>query len=433
MKNLYFRFYFVFLQKIFKNNIIMLLKIELENFFSIKETVSIDFRAGNINTVQARELVNNVYEWNGQKVLKSIGLFGPNASGKSNIVKAVSFCAHLIFESHLHNENTVFNFQPFKFDGCEKKPSRFLIDFVCDDIEYEYSFSLTRTEIIKESLYYYPNKRRAKIFKREGENYSFAEGTVPRPKDVAINTSRKNLFLSRASSMNREFAKKIFQYFLNTFLLGLVPLSDQSIEELFVNHKEIVLKALNVCDSDICDIELRKEKAQNITFALTTGKIPTQQIQDVDFIKFVTYHKFAPKVSFDMEVEESHGTRQLFGILLRLLDVVKKGKSLMLDEFDLSLHTLLADFILDLIHASDRSQLLFTSHNTNLIDTSRLRKDQILFVNKKDDGSTEVYSLYDFKGFRENMDAEKGYMQGRFDAIPIVNTSVSSLKQLLED
>ena len=409
----------------------MLLKIELENFFSIKDKISIDFRAGNINTAQARQLANNVVDWNGQTVLKSVGLFGPNASGKSNIVKAINFCCRMIFESHLHNENTVFNFQPFKFDGWDKKPSRFMVDFVCDDVEYEYSFSLTRTEILEESLYYYPNKRRAKIFSRLGNDFSFAEGAMPRAKDVAFNTSRKNLFLSRASSMNRELAQKLFQYFLNTFLLGLVPLSDNSIEELFDKYKKVVLEALNVCDSDIINIELQKEKAKTLNLAFNEKE--ALQVQDVEVVKFLTYHKFAPNVPFDMVTEESNGTRQLFGVLLRLLDVVKNGKALMLDEFDLSLHTLLADFILDFIHASAKSQLLFTSHNTNLIDTNRLRKDQILFVNKKDDGSTEVYSLYDFKGFRETMDAEKGYIQGRFDAIPMVNSSVSSLKKLLED
>ena len=410
----------------------MLLKIELENFFSIKEKVSIDFRAGNLNTKQVRLLTHNVMEWDGQTILKSVGLFGPNASGKSNIVKAIGFCCRLILESHAHNENTIFNFQPFKFDGWDKKPSRFLVDFVCDDIEYEYSFALTRTEILEESLYYYPKKRRAKIFSRQGDEFSFAEGAIPRAKDVAFNTSRKNLFLSRASSMNRELAQRLYQYFLTTFLLGLVPLSDSSIEELFVKYKKVVLEALNVCDSDICNIELRKEKAQQFSINFGDGASPAQ-LQDVEIVKFLTYHKFAPQIPFDMATEESNGTRQLFGVLLRLLDVVRNKKALMIDEFDLSLHTLLADFILDLIHASSNSQLLFTSHNTNLIDVSRLRKDQILFVNKKDDGSSEVYSLFDFKEFRENMDAEKGYKQGRFDAIPIVNSSVSSLKQLLED
>ena len=410
----------------------MLLKIELENFFSIKERVSIDFRAGNLNTKQVRLLTHNVMEWDGQTILKSVGLFGPNASGKSNIVKAISFCCRLILESHAHNENTIFNFQPFKFDSWDKKPSRFLVDFVCDNIEYEYSFALTRTEILEESLYYYPKKRRAKIFSRQGDEFSFAEGVIPRAKDVAFNTSRKNLFLSRASSMNRELAQRLYQYFLTTFLLGLVPLSDSSIEELFVKYKKVVLEALNVCDSDICNIELRKEKAQQFSINFGDSASPAQ-LQDVEIVKFLTYHKFAPQIPFDMATEESNGTRQLFGVLLRLLDVVRNKKALMIDEFDLSLHTLLADFILDLIHASSNSQLLFTSHNTNLIDVSRLRKDQILFVNKKEDGSTEVYSLFDFKEFRENMDAEKGYKQGRFDAIPIVNSSVSSLKQLLED
>lgn len=410
----------------------MLLKIELENFFSIKDKVIIDFRAGNINTKQARALEHNTMEWDGQTVLKSVGLFGPNASGKSNIVKAINFCCRMIFESHLHNENTIFNFQPFKFGGYDKKPSQFLVDFVCDNVEYEYSFSLTRTEILEEALYYYPKKRRAKIFSRKGNDFSFAEGVIPRANDVAVNTSRKNLFLSRASSMNREFAQRLFSYFLNTFLLGLVQLSDSSIEELFAKYKKVVLEALNVCDSDICNIEMRKEKAQQWNVSFGENATPSQH-QEIEIVRFLTYHKFAPQIPFDMTTEESNGTRQLFGVLLRLLDVVKNKKTLMIDEFDISLHTLLADFILDLIHASANSQLLFTSHNTNLIDTSRLRKDQILFVNKRDDGSTEVYSLFDFKDFRENMDAEKGYKQGRFDAVPIVGSSVDSLIKLLED
>ena len=156
-------------------------------------------------------------------------------------------------------------------------------------------------------------------------------------------------------------------------------------------------------------------------------------LQTVEQMRFKTYHHHAPEVAFDLANEESSGTIQLLGILLRLLDVVKENKSVMIDEFDRSLHTRLADFILDLIHAAPNSQLLFSSHNTNLIDVSRLRRDQILFVNKHDDGSTDLYSLFDYKDFRENMDAEKGYLQGRFDAVPYVESTVASLKSLLEE
>lgn len=413
----------------------MLLKIELENFFSIKEKVCIDFRAGNINTIQAHALQYNVIEWNGTKVLKSIGLFGPNASGKSNIIKAINFCCRMILDSHLHNEGDIFVFQPFKFDGYTDKPSRFLIDFVCENIEYEYSFTLSRTEIIKESLYYYPYGRRAKIFTRDEKTekkYSFAEGVMPRPMDVAVSTTVKNLFLSRASSMKREFAQKIYRYFMEKFLLGLVNINDESTETLFTQYKNVVIEALNICDSDICNIDLLHDKIK-ASVPSVENQIISFKIQDVDTTRFKTFHKFAPGIAFDMQTEESSGTLQLFSVLLRLLDVVKNGKSLMLDEFDIRLHTRLADFILDLIHASKQSQLLFTSHNTNLIDTKRLRKDQIVFVNKKDDGSTEIYSLYDYKDFRENMDAEKGYIQGRFDAVPYVDSSVANLKKLLED
>ena len=407
----------------------MILKIEFENFFSIRDRIRIDFRAGNINTTLARELSHNVMEWNGVPILKTVGLFGPNASGKSNILKSINFCCRLILDSHLNNEGVVFNFEPFKFDGWLNKPSKFLIDFVCDDVEYEYSFELTKNRILSESLYHYPFGRRAKVFVRDTNGqYSFGTGIFSKPTDVVLNTSNKNLFLSRASSMNREIAQKLYRYFMNQFLLGLVNVNEMMVLDSFNTYKKVILKALEICDTDITDIEARKE--QIYAPAAVLGQV---EVKLVDVLKFKTFHRNQKDVMFDMDMEESDGTRKLFQILIRLLDVVKNKKSIMMDEFDMGLHTRLADFILDLIHASESSQLLFTSHNTNLIDVKRLRSDQIVFVNKSEQGATEVYSLYDFKDFRENMDAEKGYIQGRFDAVPYVDSSVSSIKQLLED
>jgi len=419
------------LQEAYKISEVMILKIEFENFFSIKNRVRIDFRAANINTALARELGHNVMEWRGVPVLKSVGLFGPNASGKSNILKAVSFCCRMILESHLHNEGVTFNFEPFKFDGWQDKPSKFLIDFVCEDVEYEYAFELTKQRILKESLYHYPLGRRAKVFVRETDGkYSFGTGVMAKPSDVVINTGEKNLFLSRASSMNREIAQRLYRYFLGQFLLGLVNVNDMLVLDSFNSYKKVILKALEICDTDITDIEARKEQTP------APVAIPGQQdlsYKLVDVLRFKTFHKDRKDTAFDMDLEESSGTRKLFQILIRLLDVVRNKKGIMMDEFDTGLHTRLADFILDLIHASEGSQLLFTSHNTNLIDVKRLRRDQIVFVNKSEDGATEVYSLYDFKDFRENMDAEKGYIQGRFDAVPYVDSSVTSIKRLLED
>ena len=391
----------------------MVLRIELSNFFSIRDLLSIDFRAANIHTRLAGELRDNVMEWSGMNVLKTIGLFGPNASGKSNIIKAIRFCWSLILHSIDSNVGTVFDFAPFKFNGYDNQPSSFLINFVIDGIEYEYSFTLTRTAILDEALYYYPKGRRARVFTRHGiqpPKYTFGEGLITRPLDVVTNTSDKNLFLTRASSMNREIAQRVYRYFLDDLLPGIQTSDVQSNTDNFNAYKPLILRALSICDTDIVDIKINKANGH-----------------------FVTYHKENPSLPFDLLTEESDGTIKLFRILLNLLDVVKHGKTLLLNEFDSSLHIRLADFIIDLVHASKASQLLFTSHSTNLIDIHRFRKDQIAFVNKRSNASTEVYSLFDYKDFRDNMDAEKAYIQGRFDAVPYVESSVSGLKSLLKE
>ena len=415
----------------------MILEIRLENFFSIKDEILLDFRAAKINTEGAKALPENIIDYNGQKVLKSIGLFGANASGKSNILKALKFCSQVILDSHQYNEGTVFGFTPFRFDGFINKPSAFSIDFFHDGIEYEYSFTLTTTEILKESLYHYPNGRRAKVFIRDetvgtdkSKIYSFADGVISRPMDVATNTSKKTLFLSRASQMDRELGKIIYKYFLNDFIIGFAPLDFRTLglnitKKLFAQNKDLILHALSICDSDISDVSFIQEKK----IAAHTGHSLQNGIETA--FTFNTFHKAAPDISFDLLSEESSGTTQLFSMLFFLLDAVKNGKTFVLDEFDLSLHTKLAEFVIDLFHVGSSAQFLFTTHNTNLIDVKRFRRDQILFTNKKNDSSTELYSLFDHKDFRENMDAQKGYLQGRFDAIPIVDNSSASIKKLI--
>lgn len=423
----------------------MLLEMRFANFFSIKDEVCIDFKAGNIKTVSSKNLPDNVFNVNDETLLKVQGIFGPNASGKSSILKAAFFCRQLVIDSSQNNEGSNFPFVPFKFDGYYEKPSSFFINFITEGIEYEYSFTLTRNQILTEDLYYYPGKRKAKIFTRDesdgtkkSEIYSFGEGLFIKPLDVAQSTGRTTLFISRASQMDRELAKKIYNYFRTELLIGLPQLSGQYAVDLFKENKELILKALKMADSDIEDINVKIEKIP--LFAVTTNVIrngipiaPNSSTSAVDIINFYTIHKRNPDIKFNLEGEESAGTIQIFNLLLILLDVCKNGKTLILDEFDASLHTELAQFILDLVTASKSAQFLFTSHNTNLLDIKKMRRDQILFTNKKNDGSTEVYSLFDFKDFRENMDAEKCYLQGRFDAIPYINSSVATIKSLLGD
>ena len=403
----------------------MILEIRLENFFSIDEEVVLDMRAANIQSKKAKDLEDNTFVCNGERLLKTVAIYGANASGKSNVIKAIRACVQMIFESHNYNENTVFGFMPFKFGGVGK-PSRFLIRFLLDGIEYEYSFSMTKQEIITEELYYYPHGRRSLVFARDERKgsdkkdiYEF-RSAISRPMDVATNTSKKTLFVSRASQMDRKIAKEVFQYFMERFILNYFGYNSYSIETLLHQNKDSLLKVLNVADSDIIDIQSQRELKP---FTMATYDLQNNQIVSRDEVqkmqlKITTFHKNNPEIPFDFATEESQGTQALFYMMLTIMNIIKENKVLLIDEIDTSLHNKLVEYIIRLFHQSDSAQLIYTTHNTYLLDTDKLRKDQVCFVNKRQDGSSELYSLFDFKDFRENMDLEKAYMQGRFDAIP---------------
>ncbi len=418
----------------------MILEIRLSNFYSIKDEIVLDLKAGSIKTQKAQDLKQTIFDFEDIQLLKTVSIYGANASGKSNIIKAIRFSCLMILQSHNHNENTLFNFKPFKFDRFEREPSSFYIHFVQNGVAYEYSFSLNQKEIVTESLYYYPNGRRAKVYTRDerlgkekSEIYRFSSA-IKKPLDVAENTSKKTLYLARASQMDREIAKEVFRFFNENFILGYMGFNGIAVERLFVENKAVLLRALQIADSDIIDLkirnEIRKGKSLNADFVKNT--ISFEESEQTHLV-ISSYHKSNPTIAFDFETEESAGTQTLFYFMLTLLYVVKNNKALLVDEIEISLHTKIVEYIIELFNASDSAQLIFTTHNTNLLDLNRLRKDQIYFANKKENGSTDLYSLFDYKDFRDTMDVEKAYLQGRFDAIPYINDSLENLKELLHE
>lgn len=418
----------------------MVLEIRLSNFFSIKDEIILDFRAANIKSANARALVDNVFQQGKTELLKTMVMYGANASGKSNVIKAIRFCNTMVFRSHMHNENTIFNFKPFKFDGYSHQPSKYFIRFISKGIEYEYAFSLTTTQIIEESLHYYPKGRIKEIFTRDerrgkekSEIYTFGD-VIKRPMDVAENTSNKTLYISRASQMDREIPKEIFNYFHNTFILQYLGFGISTIEKLSQDNKSLLVDALKIADSDIVDVKIRslKEPGKNFNANLDTLTVTVEEVVQ-ERLQITTFHKRDPQKPFDFLTEESQGTIKLFFIMLTIMDVVKNNKILLIDEIEESLHPKIIEYIFNFFRASESSQLLCTTHNTKFLDLKRMRKDQIYFVNKKDDASTDVYSLYDFSDFRDTMDLEKAYLQGRFDAVPIINDSLETLKGIFNE
>lgn len=379
----------------------MVLEIALTNFFSINDKITLDLQAANIRTKEARALAGNTFSVGNERLLKTVAIYGANASGKSNIIKTVKVAVDMILDSHNYNEGDSFGFKPFKF-GEKNSPSEFYIRFIVNGIEHEYSFTCTRDEIITESLYYYPKGRRALIFSRDerkagGKNDKYEFSTViRRPMDVASNTSRKTLFISRASQMDREKAKEIYRWFNEQIVFSYRGNTSMVNDRFIGDNKDAVLRVLKAADSDI------------VEFTYKDGEL-------------TTFHRRNPAIPFDFNIEESEGTKILFRIMLTVIDVVRNDKVMFLDEVETSLHTRLVEYLISLFHSSKSAQLVFTTHNTHLLDMTRFRKDQIFFVNKRDDGSSDLYSLFDYKDFREKMDLEKAYLQGRFDAVPYIN------------
>ncbi len=380
----------------------MVLEIRLSNMFSFRDEVTLDLQAAKIQTKKARELEGNLFSVDGEQMLKSVALFGANASGKSNVIKAIRACVNMVRSSHNYNVDTRFAISPFKFEDYANKPSSFYIRFLLNGVEYEYSFSFMHDEIITETLYYYPNGRKSLVFSRDESRgtekkdiYEF-KTVIKRPFDVADNTSKKTLYISRASQMDREIAQKIFLFFCNDIVLDYQVANIDSLDNLFKERKEKMLEVLRTADSDIIDFKIQNN-------AITT------------------FHRTNPSVAFDFEMEESEGTKTLFRMMVRMIGIIHEGKMLLVDEIDNSLHTQLVEFVIGMFNHSDHAQLIYTTHNTHLLNTGFQRRDQVYFVNKREDGSSDLYSLFDFKDFRDTLDMEKAYLQGRFDAIPAIS------------
>ena len=297
----------------------MILEITLANFFSLNEKVTLDLQAANLQTKEARALADNTFTVGNECLLKTVAIYGANASGKSNIIKAIKASVDMILQSHNFNEGDSFGFKPFKF-GSTDAPSEFYIRFLLDGIEHEYSFSCTRNEIITESLYHYPKGRKALIFSRDerkegskNDKYEFAT-VIRRPLDVANNTSRKALFISRASQMDREKAKEVYRWFNEQLVFSYRGKTTIAIDRFLGDNKDAVLRVLKAVDSDI------------VEFSFKDGEL-------------TTFHRRNPSLPFDFNTEESEGTKILFKIMLTVMDVVRNNKVMFPDEVETSLHT----------------------------------------------------------------------------------------------
>lgn len=419
----------------------MLLEFTVKNFLSIKDEVTLSMVASKDDF----KLEDNTFIYEEEKqekrALRVAILYGANASGKTNILKAMTFVEWFINKSHEMQQGKKIPRIPFKLDRSYlKEPSEFKIVFVYKGIKYLYMFSVMETEVKEEYLYYYPKGRQSTIFERNGDEYKFTVD-IERQTELKDKFHSKNkLFLSTESLWEYEKAKAPFKWLSEHFniLINHEGLETYTGSSMLENHEinKKVKDYMKYADMDIEDIDIEVKNRDDIVsselFKMLSDEAKANIIKTFDeekgrAIDIKTIHKGVDEkgnvsdIVFNLN-DESDGTQKYFGILGPLIEVLMNGYTIVIDELDIRLHTLLVMKLVDLFLNpkinNKNAQLIFSTHDTNLLDTDMLRRDQVWFAEKKEDKSTDLYSLHDFGGVRKNEKIEKGYLQGKYGAIP---------------
>jgi AAA15 family ATPase/GTPase len=422
----------------------MLVEFRVKNFRSLLDEQVLSLVASTDKTLLDTHALTT-----GLKVaphlLKSAVVYGANACGKSNLIKALQYMRGVVLESAgLQPGQTFDRLQPFKLDTTSaSQPTEFEVTFILEGVRYQYGFAMTAQRIVSEHLLVYKAFKPQRWFDRHfdaesGKDvYDFGPG-LKGAKNLWEGATRPNaLFLSIAVQLNSEALRPVFDWFANRLVIfnEQSPLSPQFSVQMLKQEaqRKAICDFLCAADISIADIEVATKQAMvhSIRFDLATGKREEDAgEQAVDEVKF--HHVTEQgKAVFDL-MDESNGTRNLLFLAGPVLDILSKGLTLVVDELDTSLHTLLVQALVRLFHRPDANtggaQLVFTTHDTSLLDAYGLfRRDQIWFVEKKPNQSSALYPLIDFSP-RKNEALERGYLQGRYGALPFLRSQVLGVK-----
>ena len=413
----------------------MLIEFRVKNFRSLRDEQTLSLVADKDKSLQESNTMPSGIKA-APTLLRSMVIFGPNAGGKSNLIKALQFMRAVVAESaSVMQPGQTFHTQSFRFEGTSvAQPTEFDVSFVLDGIRYQFGFALTAQRITREYLLVYKAFKPQLWFERyfdeeSGKDlYDFGTG-LKGPKSVWEGATRPNaLFLSMAVQLNSEQLQPVFAWFVNQLAIfnEITPLGQHfSIEMLRKPEgKRAICDFLTSADISISEIEVvtRKVSGQAVHFDMAAEKTEVRnEEQEVHELLFhhVTDHGEAV---FSLG-DESMGTRNLLFLTGPVLEILDKGMVLVVDELGSSLHPLLVRRLVELFQNSrfnkKGAQLIFTSHDTSLLDQDLFRRDQIWFVEKDRDQASKLYPLSDFSP-RKNEALERGYLMGRYGALPFL-------------
>lgn len=417
----------------------MLIEFTVKNYRSIKEEQVFSMVKSTGNELES----NNTFipdSTTATQLLRSSVIYGANAAGKSNLLRALMDMEAIVRNSATNNQQgDTIPVTPFLFDDLSSsEPTEFEMVFINEGVKYQYGFSVTRNKFLDEWLIAYPKGRAqrwfSRVFDKHNNNYSFKYSDhFSGPKSVLQNATRENaLFLSTAVQLNNEQLKPIFRWFKDklrsTNVAGWGPSFTASLCE---NHetKAQVLNFLQSADFNIHDIEVESEKfdpnslPDELPEAFKETLIKEMQGKEVVDIKTVHKTQSGKLIPMDFS-EESDGTQKFFSFAGPWIDILKNGYILVVDELHDNLHPKMVRYLVNLFH-DDRTnpknaQLIFTTHETSILNQEVFRRDQIWFCEKNKEQETSVYPLTDFSTRKDRENLELSYLSGRFGAIPFI-------------
>ena len=382
----------------------MLLEFSCSNFKSIKEKVT-------FSAIATDNIKNEKYlkKFDDFRVLHTSVIYGPNGAGKSNIFKGIGFMRELVIKSRENRPGEVLK-QPTHKMAHDKK-SEFNMQYIINDIRYAYGFVLKDNLVDEEYLYYFEDKNAMNVFEREeGEvclGEKFEENKVLL--EIIENEIGDNkLLLSCIGDKSDIFEINNAFLFFKEYLV--IQNSDVKTERkncikvMMENEKmrELIISVFREFDSDLKDIKIE-----------SSG----ENLDDKDIrIKFV-YDEFET----DLYKEESTGINKLFDLVLPIVESFINGKVMIVDEIELNLHRNISYKIIKLFNThlpNNSAQLIFTSHDISLLSLNLFRNDQIWFAQLGKGRATELYSLVEIKNIRADENIVKGYIMGRYGAVP---------------
>ncbi len=419
----------------------MIVEFTVGNFLSFNHKRTLTFEAKGIS-----ELKGNVFIQNKHQLLRSVVVYGANSSGKSNLIKALDRMRDNVLLSVKLNDSDELDYSPFLLSSeSEYAPTFFEVIFIDDKVKYRYGFEYNQTEIVNEWLFVGNNSKTEKpLFIRTKDGIAvtdkFEEG-----KGYETATNDNRLFISLIAQLRGAISKKILKWFKNVGVLSGLEHKDYNVFSLVVLHKQLEgcteslalfqnlrlgFKELTIQESEFNPLNLPDELPKNVKSKLVkelTGK--TQLTLKTTHNKFDKNGHIVGEVLFDADEQESAGTNKIVHLSGPIFDTLISGKILIIDELDAKLHPLITIYIINLFNNPstnpNNAQLLFATHDTNLLSIDTFRRDQIWFTEKDDTEQTDLYSLHDFNlpdGTKVRSDAniEKNYIRGRYGAIPFI-------------